>query len=574
MNDKLNAFVDKAKTQWQKWTKVQKGIFGGVIALVVVAIIVLSTIGTRSGVVELFNAPIMDQEAYDRIVTRLEKEHGVRFSTTEDGRIFVENERDARRLKAILVQEDLLPSNIDTWNFLNVNKFTITDFEQKEKVRLALAKDLESLLKSLDDIDNASVKLAIPEDELFIENQSPVTASVVITPSFTSDLVTNRAKIEGIERLVTKAIPKIHRDNITITDNSGIELNSKNFQVVDRLQLTEQQLKIKQKAEKLLYNKVKQVLTEGEGGVAPIPKTRISISPVEIDMQFNEESYIYDEILPIILKADNPDTPYDDQVYIEKVLVESVVNNEEYNGTGFNPEGPAGVEGQVPPAYKDLQGLVAKYGKNQNESRYEHNKKQTTVNKTPWQINGISVSVLIDGSTIKERDSEGNFVESENGGIKRIYEPVDSETLRSLQSIVEGAIRYDRNRGDIVQVRNVRFDRTAEFEQEDHEYRVSKKVRSAVFVTLAVLVGFFALIVLLRMIIHWREKRRKLAEEARQRQLALERERMLAAMDNSVNIPMSGEDAEKNALMQEALVMAREHPEDVAQLIRAWLVEE
>ena len=529
MNDKLKAALDKAKNQWNKWSKVQKGIFGGVIALIVVAVIVLGTVSTQDGRVSLFNAPINDTQAFERIVTRLEEEN-VPFTTTADGRIYVDNSRVARRLKAVVVQEGLLPSNMDVWSFLNVNQFTVTDFEQKEKVRLAIAKDLEALLKSLDDVDNASVKIAMPETELFAEDNKPVTASVVITPSFSSDLVTNRAKIEGIERLVTRAIPRIDRENITITDNSGIELNSKNFQVVDRLHLTEAQLKIKQKAEKLLYEKVKRVLTNNGVGSAPIPPSRISISPVEIDMQFNEESYIYDEILPIILKADNPDTPYDDQQIIEKVLVESVVNNEEYNGTGFNPEGPAGVEGQVPPAYKDLQGLVARYGKDQSESRYETSKKQTTVNKTPWQINGISVSVLIDGITVKERDASGNYIESENGGIQRSYVPVDEETLRSLRSAVEGAIRYDQNRGDIVEVRNVQFDRTAEFEQEDNAYRTSKKVKQALFATLLTLVVLLSLIFLIRTIVHWRERRRKLREEERARQLAMERQAMLDAV--------------------------------------------
>lgn len=573
MNDKLKAALDKAKNQWNKWSKAQKGIFGGVIALIVVAVIVLGTVSTRDGRVSLFNAPINDAQAFERIVTRLEEEN-VPFTTTADGRIYVDNSRVARRLKAVVVQEGLLPSNMDVWSFLNVNQFTVTDFEQKEKVRLAIAKDLEALLKSLDDVDNASVKIAMPETELFAEDNKPVTASVVITPSFSSDLVTNRAKIEGIERLVTRAIPRIDRENITITDNSGIELNSKNFQVVDRLHLTEAQLKIKQKAEKLLYEKVKRVLTNNGVGSAPIPPSRISISPVEIDMQFNEESYIYDEILPIILKADNPDTPYDDQQIIEKVLVESVVNTEEYNGTGFNPEGPAGVEGQVPPAYKDLQGLVARYGKDQSESRYETSKKQTTVNKTPWQINGISVSVLIDGITVKERDASGNYIESENGGIQRSYVPVDGETLRSLRSAVEGAIRYDQNRGDIVEVRNVQFDRTAEFEQEDNAYRTSKKIRQAVAITLLLLVVLLSLIFLVRLFVHWRERRRKLREEERAKQIAIEREAMLNKLDNSINIPMTGEDAEKNELFREAQVMAREHPEDVAQLIRAWLVEE
>ena len=139
---------------------------------------------------------------------------------------------------------------------------------------------------------------------------------------------------------------------------------------------------------------------------------------------------------------------------------------------------------------------------------------------------------------------------------------------------MEGAIRYDQNRGDIVEVRNVQFDRTAEFEQEDNAYRTSKKIRQAVAITLLLLVVLLSLIFVVRLFVHWRERRRKLREEERAKQIAIEREAMLNKLDNSINIPMTGEDAEKNELFREAQVMAREHPEDVAQLIRAWLVEE
>ena len=91
----------------------------------------MGTVSTRDGRVSLFNAPINDAQAFERIITRLEEEN-VPFTTTADGRIYVENSRVARRLKAVVVQEGLLPSNMDVWGFLNVNQFTVTDFEQKE----------------------------------------------------------------------------------------------------------------------------------------------------------------------------------------------------------------------------------------------------------------------------------------------------------------------------------------------------------------------------------------------------------------------------------------------------------
>ena len=73
MNDKLKALAGNIRDRWQKWSKMQKGIFGGVLALAVVAVIVLSVVSTRSGATALFSAPITDTAAFDRIVVRLEK---------------------------------------------------------------------------------------------------------------------------------------------------------------------------------------------------------------------------------------------------------------------------------------------------------------------------------------------------------------------------------------------------------------------------------------------------------------------------------------------------------------------
>ena len=55
---------------------------------------------------------------------------------------------------------------------------------------------------------------------------------------------------------------------------------------------------------------------------------------------------------PITIREDNPKTPYDDYV------TSDMVNPKNFKETSYNPEGPAGVEGQIPPVYSDMSNVI------------------------------------------------------------------------------------------------------------------------------------------------------------------------------------------------------------------------
>jgi flagellar M-ring protein FliF len=71
------------------------------------------------------------------------------------------------------------------------------------------------------------------------------------------------------------------------------------------------------------------------------------------------------------------------------------------------------------------------------------------------------------------------------------------------------------------------------------------------------------------------ERRRRLREEELARQHQAMREAALrSAEEESAEVEMSVEDRARMELEEMAINAAREHPEDVAQLIRTWLAEE
>jgi flagellar M-ring protein FliF len=71
------------------------------------------------------------------------------------------------------------------------------------------------------------------------------------------------------------------------------------------------------------------------------------------------------------------------------------------------------------------------------------------------------------------------------------------------------------------------------------------------------------------------ERRRRLREEELARQHQAMREAALrSAEEETSEVEMSVEDRARLELQEHAINIAREHPEDVAQLIRTWLMEE
>ena len=81
--------------------------------------------------------------------------------------------------------------------------------------------------------------------------------------------------------------------------------------------------------------------------------------------------------------------------------------------------------------------------------------------------------------------------------------------------------------------------------------------------------------ILFRVISREIERRRRLREEELLRKQQADREAALwAAKEQGMEVTMSVEERKRAELQENAVAMAKEHPEDVAMLIRTWLMEE
>ncbi len=568
MNEWFKRFFDQIKTLWTKWSIVQRLILVGIVLAAVGGTIALFAVSASPSMVPVIDAPIRDEDVLDRIITRINAE-GVRTSVSSAGVVMVQDEKTARQMRAILIREDLIPSGTSPWEIFDRERWTITDFERNVNLQRAITQMIVDHLRALNDIDDASVTLVVPPKELFASQQDETTASIIITPRPGSDIAENRKKIEGIQKLVKNAVQGLKDENITISDNDSHILNDfEGMRDFDILTLTKRQQDFIREKEAEYSRKI----------LSSLQKTfsvdRVRDLDIKIDMDMSKKLISTTELLPTILKPRTPGLPYDDSMYVQSIPGALQTTSTNWEGTGFNPEGPPGVEGQTTPVMRDMSNL---YGTVNQETHFENNeisRRQIEEEKSPM-IDRVTVSVNIDGQWIPKYGEDGNPVVLPNKTIEREYIPVPASTLAATQLLIQDAIGYNESRGDSVSVQNIPFDRTLEFAEADAAYFRAQQFEMFGIIALSAIAVLLVIFIAVKLIMREMERRRRLREEELSRQHQMMRESALRqAEEEGVEVSMSVEERKRMELQENAVNMAKEHPEDVAQLIRTWLLEE
>jgi flagellar M-ring protein FliF len=291
-------------------------------------------------------------------------------------------------------------------------------------------------------------------------------------------------------------------------------------------------------------------------------------------MDMSKKSVSSEEFLPTVLKPRTPGLPYDDSQMVSSITRSKATSRTSWEGSGFNPEGPTGVEGQTPPVMRDMENLFGKVDQETLQVNEEISSRRTEEIKSP-SIDRLTVSVNIDGTWKWKYDEKNEPIKLPDGTIEREYTPLSGDELRAAQLLIQNGIGYNAARGDAVTVQNIRIDRTKQFQEEDTAYFRQKQSQTMILIFLSGVVLLLIAFVLFRLISRELERRRRLAEEERsRREQALREQAMMNAEEEGVDVSISVEDRTRMELQETVANMAREHPEDVAQLIRTWLLEE
>ncbi len=570
MNELFKKLFSQIKELWTKWTIVQKIILIGIVAVVIGVLIFVSRFSSTPTAVPIYSQPITDETTRNDVIFFLDTQ-GIETSINSAGLITVKDKATAKKAQNLLILNGKQPNEIDAWAVFDIERWTSTDLERNTNLQRALQEQLRQQLISMDEIDNAEVIVTFPQKALFASEQSPKTASVVIYGKPGSDITTNKKKIQAIENLISFAIDGLTSENISITDGlTSLRINDfEGLAEIERVDIVEKQQKSISKLEAEYKVKILANLQQIFGA------DRVRDLNIKIDMDYSSkkvDSVVYS---PIEIKADNKDTPYDDSEYVNQLALSKEIVEKTSKGTAYNPEGPAGTEGQTSPVYSDMSNLYTLTEEKGEKINYIQNTSQISEVKEPT-IDRVTVAVNIDGTWKLKVNEEGEYIFLDKEGHRQWdYIPVSDEDLSAATAIVKDAIGYNEARGDSVTVRNIQINRDAEHDALDAEYARKQQTQQTILYVgvgiIAVLIAF----IIFRFVNRQIEKKRKEREDELLRRQQMEHDRILLdAEQASMVATMSVEERERAELQEHAISMAREHPEDVAMLIRTWLMEE
>lgn len=263
--------------------------------------------------------------------------------------------------------------------------FGVTDFVQHINYQRALEGELSRTINTLEQVESARVHIVVPKQELFVSQQKPATASVLLRlrPGRTLD----EGALRGIAHLVSRSVQGLEQQNITIVDDTGRMLFDGGSLAENSVGLSASQMDIQKKLEKSIEAEVQSMLDRVAG-----PNRGLVRVKAEMDFSRKEET----------AETYTPGGPNNQGVPRSTSNI-----TETYTG-GQNGGQQPGAQANVPGRAGQVaaNGSTNSYQRSETTTNYEVSKSTSHTITGPGQIKRLSVSVLLD-SSIPEQDATG-----------------------------------------------------------------------------------------------------------------------------------------------------------------------
>ena len=566
MNAFLSRIISGIKDIYNKLDKTKRIIVGAVAAVVILAFVVLVNVSSGEPNVLLFSE--LSSNDFGSVTKKLE-ELGYFYKASGGAAVFV-RPRDREVILTKLAQEDSIPKGIPGWKLFDITKWTDTERELSVKYMRALRDEVKKHIESLKNIDKASVDIAIAEDTIYTDKNSPYTAAVTVHLADGYDKLSKK-EIKGIVQLVSRAVGnRLKPEDVTVTDELGKIISDFN----DEVDAANTELVILENRKKMEEQMRVKMLKDIKGALQEMyTEDRIQVVRLNMDCNWDKIKEHQKEHTPVVMQEDNPLVPYNTRVVKDSLEISKKDTDENFKGHGYNPQGPAGTDSNTPPGYKASDDQYAEYNKKETITNFGVNVADRDIERDLYKVTRVSISIAIDGLQDLPKQPDGSYDLDANKPV--VQNPVPDEDLRKVKNLVEKAINFNAVRGDQVAVENIMFDRTNYWNTLREEYRRKEQMKKLIFAGIIGIVALFIGFILFRTIQREIERRRRLKEE----QLALEQQRMRdaalrVAEDEGIDVELSLEERARMELQQNAINLAKERPDDVAKLLRTWLADE
>ncbi|MDU4959912.1 MAG: flagellar basal-body MS-ring/collar protein FliF [Sporomusaceae bacterium] len=511
---------------WRNIDKRQRYILGGVAILLFLSILGGSYWwGSRPDMVPLFTN--MEAKDAGEVAAKL-KEMKVPYEIGSNGTAILANAGDVYRIRLELASMGL-PRGNKGFEIFDQNKFGVTEFQNKVYLLQALQGELSRTIEQMAEVEKARVHIVMPEDSLYKKNEKPATASIML--KLRPDTQLSPEQIRGVVNLVAHSIQGLKPENITVVDNfarvlNGEETESQPIDPKAKLAFYELTKKVQDGLQKSAQTMLEQVLGPGRAAVR-----------VSVELDFDQRVVDRQIFQPVV----------DDQGIVRSMQE----TTEAYQGNSAMPGGTPGVAANIPGyVANNNANTQSNYDKREVTRNYEINETKEKVVAAPGSIKRLTVSVLVDASLAGAQQD-------------------------SIARVVSSAVGLNPARGDAIAVELIPFNTDASDRQRQEELSAQQD-RQRLY---AILGGSALLLLLAFLAMRWYARKRKAEELEQEARYAASFDETAADLEPQLTelaaeAVMSPEEKERLEQRETVERLAKNKPEEVAQLIRAWLGDE
>lgn len=191
------------------------------IAVIGLAIVVLGTIALVSFANQPKMTPLftgLSAEDASGIVEQLQAD-AVPYEITGAGGTILVPQANVYEARLKAATAGLPTAGSGGYSLLDQMGVTASEFQQDVTYKRALEGELASTIMALDSVSMASVKLAIPEQTVFVDSATTPTASIFVQPKPNSTLTSDQ--VQAIVHLTSAAVDGLKPADISVVDSSG-----------------------------------------------------------------------------------------------------------------------------------------------------------------------------------------------------------------------------------------------------------------------------------------------------------------------------------------------------------------
>ena len=202
---------------WEGLTGPSRRLIVGAVLIFVVGMFLLWRFSGQTSYSNLVTSASADDAA---AITSQLQDKGIPYKLSDGGSTVQVPSSDLDEARLDLASSNLLDGGGSVgFEIFDKSNLGATDFTNRVNLVRATEGELSRTISRLDPVQSATVKVAMPEEQLFSDEQQPTTAAVVVATKAGQEL--EPGQVKGITKLVAMAVPGLKVADVTVTDSQG-----------------------------------------------------------------------------------------------------------------------------------------------------------------------------------------------------------------------------------------------------------------------------------------------------------------------------------------------------------------